>query len=288
MITLKNKEIEIQVNPELGAALHCFTFKGINILRPASSQITNPMQQSLFFMIPYCSYIKDGRFNYFGINRHIPKNTTQFPDPIHGDGWQSKWQLEKQTADTATLTYTHQKNSGFPFDYNAKVTYTLIDNQLKIDLSLSNPSNLPMPYGMGIHPYFLNPKEAQISFVSTHIWHHRNDPIFDRPYPTPSQWDFSQGKGISEDFDTAFGGWDGVASITYPNQRLKIDIAAQDIFHHIVLYAPQGADYFSLEPVSNTPDAFNLAAYGVIGTGIQSIGDNQTLSKTITITCSNL
>ena len=286
MVTLKNKEIEVQVNPDLGAALHRFTFKGIDILRPAGDSETNPLNQSLFVMLPYCSYIKDGHFNYFGISRRVSQNKQDFPDPIHGDGWQEKWQINNQSNDSITLSYIHKKDTGFPFDYSASVTYTLIDNQLQIILSIYNPSSLPMPCGMGLHPYFLHPKEARLSFVSSHIWHHKNDPIFDRPYPTPSQWDFAKERVIFEDFDTAFGGWNGVAFISYPEQQVKIEINAKDIFHHLILYAPKDANFFCLEPVSNTPDAFNLAAYGVIGTGIQSIGGGQTLSKTITFSCS--
>lgn len=286
MITLQNKEISIQINPDLGAALHRFTFKGTNILRPATETAQDPLQQSLFLMLPYCSYIKDGHFNYFGINRHVPQNAPGFTDPLHGDAWHEKWKVEKQSETAITLSYTHGKENGFPFNYDAKVTYELEQNQLKITLAVHNPSDLPMPCGMGIHPYFLHPESSVISFESSHIWYHKNDPIFDRPYPTPNQWNFARGSAISEDFDTAFGGWDGVASVSYPEQKVKVDIAAQDIFHHIVLYAPKGADFFCLEPVSNTPDAFNLAAYGVIGTGIQSVGGGQTLAKTITFTCS--
>lgn len=288
MITLKNNKLEIQVNPDLGAALHKFTYNNIDVLRPAPSATTMPQQQSLFLMVPYCSYIKGGRFNYFGINRQVPVNLPKRANPIHGDGWIAKWLPEKQTANAVTLSYTHKKESGFPFDYTAKVTYTLDNEALKITLALTNQSELPMPCGMGIHPYFVNPKSAKLYFSSSHIWYHKSDPIFDRPYPTPSQWDFSKGLGITEDFDTAFGGWDGSASIAYPEQNLKIDIQAEDIFHHITLYHPQKADFFCLEPVSNTPDAFNLAAYGVIGTGIQSVGAEQTLEKSITLTCQNL
>ena len=288
MITLQNNEITISVNPDLGAGLHSFTYKGKEVLRTATTGTSNPQQQSLFVMLPYCSHIKNGHFNYFGINRAVPKNIADFSDPIHGDGWLAKWQIKKQTPTEVTLTYQHQKSNGFPFDYNAEITYALSKDHLNITLTIHNPSSLPMPCGMGVHPYFLHAKSAQIEFQSTHIWHHKQDPIFDRPYPTPSQWDFSKPRTLTESFDTAFGGWPGIANITYPDEKLRIEITAADIFHHLILYTPSGSDCFCLEPVSNTPDAFNLAAYGVIGTGIQSIGGGQSLSKTLTFTCKNL
>lgn len=285
---LQNNDIQIQIDPHLGASLQLFTFKGQNVLRPANTSAKAPQNQSLFIMIPYCSYIKDGHFNYFGISRHLNPNQPDTPNPIHGDVWLAPCQIKNQTDTCVTLTYAHKKENGFPFDYSATITYTLDNNKLAITLSIYNPSELPMPCGMGVHPYFTNAQTAQIQFTSSHIWYHRQDPIFDRPYPTPAEWNFEKSKGIHDIFDTAFGGWDGKARIIYPNEKLQIDISAQDIFHHLILYAPPHADFFCLEPVSNTPDAFNLAAYGVIGTGIQSIGSKQTLTKTITFTCQNI
>ena len=285
---LQNTNIQIQIEPNLGACLQLFTFKGKNVLRPANTSSTIPQDQSMFVMIPYCSYIKDGHFNYFGITRHFPANQPNTSNPMHGDVWLNPCQIEKQTDTSVSLSYTHKKDQGFPFDYKATITYTLDKNKLKVTLAIYNSSELPMPCGMGLHPYFANAKTAQVQFKSTHIWYHKQDPIFDRPYPTPNEWNFDKGKQIKDVFDTAFGGWDGEARITYPDEQLQIDITAQDIFHHIVLYAPPQSDFFCLEPVSNTPDAFNLAAYGVIGTGIQSIGSKQTLTKTITFTCQNI
>ncbi len=285
---IKNQDIQICIDPNCGGALKQFTFDGKDVLRPAPVSASAPQEQSLFLMIPYCSLIKDGHFNYFGISRHVPANQPGTPHPIHGDIWQAKCQINSQSETSVTLEYQHYKTEGFPFDYDAKITYELKENSLNITLSIHNSSDLPMPCGMGIHPYFLHKKTAQIQFLSSHIWHHQQDPIFDRPYPTPEQWNFDKGQPIKEAFDTAFGGWDGVAYITYPDEKLKIDLVAQDIFHHLILYASRKADFFCLEPASNTPDAFNLAAYGVIGTGIQSIGAKQTLTKTISITCHNI
>ena len=288
MITLDSHEIQLQISPEKGASLFSLKYDGLNVLRPTGPNASIPQDYSLFIMLPYCSYIQNGHFNYFGITRTVQPNQSNSNTPIHGDGWLSSWRVEQQTSDNATLTYTHNKESGFPFNYTASVTYKIINKALQITLSLINPSDLPMPCGMGIHPYFVEPDKAQLAFNSTHIWHHKNDPIFDRPYPTPEEWNFSKSLPITQDFDTAFGGWDGKASIVYPSEKIKIDITAEDIFHHIVLYHPKKADFFCLEPVSNTPDAFNLAAYGVIGTGIQSIGAKQTLTKTIIFSCEEL
>ena len=65
------------------------------------------------------------------------------------------------------------------------------------------------------------------------------------------------------------------------HKNIGIDIQADNTFRHLILYAPKGKDFFCLEPVTNTPDAFNLASQGIVGTGIQSLGPQQTVSGKI-------
>ena len=279
MISLNNTLLSIQIVPETGASLSYFKYKDQDILRPATD-IRDSKKCSLFIMLPYCGYIVDGVFTYFGIMRHVAQNDSGSHHPINGDAWKASWDVESHNSTQATLTYKHLKASGFPFDYTAKVTYALLDNQLHVTLSLSNPGKLPMPCGMGLNPYFIHKDQAKLFFKTSHVWYHHNDPIFDRPYETPKEWDFKDGMYLKESFNTSFGGWDGKAIVSYPDKR--VIMTAHSIFHHLSLNTYNASpDCFSLSPVSNTPDAFNLAALGVINTGIQSIGPGQSITQTI-------
>ena len=282
MITLSNESIALGIVPEIGASLGFLKYKGQDVLRPAPAQIADPAQAAMFVMVPYCGHITDGTFTYFGITRHVSQNDPKQPYPLNGDGWVNAWKLDTKTDNSASFIYTHAKNDpGFPFDYTAKLTYALQDNRLLITLAVKNPGKLPMPCGLGLQPYFANTHDAKLFFKTTHVWHHQNDPIFDRPYETPTEWDFKDGKPITESFDTTFGGWDGTALIQYSN-GLNIKLTAPSVFRHLTLFTPpESKDCFCLEPISNTPDAFNLAALGVIDTGIQSIGPEQTFTQTI-------
>ena len=55
-------------------------------------------------------------------------------------------------------------------------------------------------------------------------------------------------------------------------------MTADEKFGHIVLYTPYHKNFFCLEPTTMANNAFNLASEGIIGTGIQSIGPNETLT----------
>ena len=109
MISLKRKEVELNLAPERGASVLSLLYKGIDVLRPAPKDALMPQDCALFPMIPYCSYIQDGHFNYFGINRIVPPNQPNAKHPIQGDGWLASWTVEKQTQDSVTLTYDHDK-----------------------------------------------------------------------------------------------------------------------------------------------------------------------------------
>ena len=94
--------------------------------------------------------------------------------------------------------------------------------------------------------------------------------------------DFKEAKIVAANgTNISFGSWNSQAKIVYPSKNIGVDIFADNSFRHLILYAPKGKDFFCLEPVTNTPDAFNLASLGIVGTGIQSLGPKQTVSNKI-------
>ncbi|MBR3913265.1 MAG: aldose 1-epimerase [Alphaproteobacteria bacterium] len=290
-IILQNDNIKIGVMPELGASLSFFRYTQNNeerdILRPYEDTPKGPDSNnaSMFPMVPFCGRIRGGDFVYFGITRKMQKNQNGIADPIHGDGWKSVWKVENVSATKITLSLAHNKeDGGFPFSYNAEIVYELTGNALNVTMSVYNPGALPMPCGLGIHPFFVKTREVELDFAADTVWSNEADPIFDKPYDTPMTWRFDGGRPLKNAvFDTCFGGFDGRASILYPDLGISVSITADDQFKHVVLYSPRGKDFFCLEPTSNASNAFNLAANGVIGTGMKSIGPSQKMIGKMTI-----
>lgn len=282
MIELKNNILSIGILPEIGASLAYLRYNGWDVLRPTSVNETEPNHTSFFPMLPYASFIKDGHFPYLGITRNIEKNSPFSKYPIHGDIWRSKLQVKNQTETSVTLSYQHEKTHGFPFSYSAEISYTLKTNTLEVLLTLQNNSILPMPYGMGIHPFFIKDSDTLVQFEAPQIWFRGDDPILGHPYTAPKNLAFKEAKIVPPNgINISFGSWNSKASIIYPSRNIIIDILAENVFRHLILYAQKGKDFFCLEPVTNTPDAFNLASLGIVGTGIQSLGSKQAVSNKI-------
>lgn len=289
-IVLSTPKLSVGILPEIGACLSFMRYtragQSRDILRPMdlSGRKLDANNAALFPMLPYTGRIRGGSFTYWGILRKVPKNHAGIADPIHGDGWKSAWRIVNRTNTSLTLFLAHdKKDSGFPFSYTAELTYKLTDGNLDIQMKITNPSPLPMPCGLGVHPFFIKDKDVELDFKTQLVWSNESDPIFDEPYPTPAPWRFDGGQPLKNAvFDTCFGGFEEQARITYPSRDLTINITTNELFHHVVLFAPRGKNFFCLEPTTNASNAFNLAADGVIGTGIRSIGPLQSLTGRIT------
>lgn len=283
---LKNNKIQIGVLPEVGASLSFFKYNQDNelkdILRPyeKNTKGDDANNASMFPMIPFCGRIRGGGFVYFGITRKMAKNQAGIADPIHGDGWKSAWTVKEHDDTHIVLTLNHDKaTGGYPFSYDAELIYTLNDNKFEVSVTVFNPATLPMPCGFGIHPFFVKTKEVELDFKTNMVWSNETDPIFDKPYETPTTWQFEGGRPLKNAvFDTCFDGFDGKASILYPDSGITVNITADNQFKHVVLYSPRGKSFFCLEPTSNASNAFNLAANGAIGTGMKSIGPGQSMT----------
>ena len=296
IIHLENEFIEIGVVPAYGASLAYFRTKGdrlFDIMRPASQTALvkkDGLGMSMFPMLPYAFRIKDGEFTYWGIKRLVPQNHPNFADPIHGDGWRSEWQILSQEKTSITLGLKHdkEKDKGYPFSYEATISYRLDGKTLEVEMNLTNKGLMPMPCGLGLHPYFNKTPNVTLNFKTKNVWHHENDPI-DRPYRTPEEWSFKDPKELGESvFDTCFGGFEGNASVTWPKFNMRVLINADENFSHIALYAPYRKNFFCLEPTTMTANAFNIAAKGIVGSGIQSIGKDETLTGTVSFTVEEL
>ncbi len=295
IIIIQTEELEAGIAPFCGGSLTYLRTRGeksYDLLRPASAtsiQKKDPTGMGMFPMLPFTHHIKDGKFTYWGITRYVQKNHAGIPDPIHGDGWKTAWTVSQKTPTSVVLTMSHDKTKkGFPFSYEAKLIYEMNGPTLKTTICINNVSILPMPCGMGLHPFFVKVPNTLLKFETKNVWSHLEDPI-KHPYQTPKEWSFSEAREVREtEFDTCFGGFDGKAEISWLKFKKALEIKTDKIFTHIVLFTPPRKNFICLEPTTMANNAFNLASEGVIGTGIQSIGPKEELSGSIVFTVKDI
>ena len=284
IIQLTNSYLKAKIAPSIGGAItELMTASGKEVLRamsPTKQKRKDVLGAALFVELPYTQTIQGGQFTYWGILRKVPANHINVKDPIFGDGWKAKWGVVQQSDTQVTLAFEHmQKTQGFPFEYKALITYTLQDSALIVRAQVVNLGRLPMPCGLGIHPFFNKSPGVRVGFKTKTVWTHNDDPIT-QPYKTPEDWSFDDLKPLPDvATNTCFAGFGQEAFISYP--YIDIKMQAESIFNHLALHIPPHTHAFSLVPMSMTNNAFNKAAMGIIGTGIRSLGANETLAGSI-------
>lgn len=105
-------------------------------------------------LFPYCGKLKDGRYTHKG---------TVYEGGGHGFARDMDYVLEEKTQDSITLkleanALTMEK---YPFAFRLLVTYQLDGSTVRHKVSVANDGEEEMPFGIGFHPAFLCPFDAQ-------------------------------------------------------------------------------------------------------------------------------
>ena len=270
MIELKAGDATLLLCPALGGSIGGWTRRGTPILRPTPEEAlqgTNSRLLSCFPLIPFSNRIAWGRFAFGGESFQLDRNFGDHPHTIHGNAWQRAWDVASQTESDAELTLDHDpahdptaQDGGchWPYRYSTSLHYALLPDALTVTMAITNTDTRNQPVGLGLHPYQPRTDRTEIAFRAASIWHTGEDSLPDARLPVDGPWSFDPGHVITPPpLDNCYAAWDGRAVVTRPEHGLRLTIAADDIFRHLVVYTPGGKPYFAVEPASNMTDAVN-------------------------------
>ena len=121
-----------------GGGIQRFARGGQTLMCPAP---TAP-HLACFAMLPFCSRINNGRFQYGEHQVALTLNFPPEPHAIHGFGWQGLWQLETQSDEACVLVYEHDgaasDDTGWPWTFRASQHVVLLESGLSVTLALEN------------------------------------------------------------------------------------------------------------------------------------------------------
>jgi aldose 1-epimerase len=270
MIELTAGDANLILCPALGGSIGGWTRRGIPILRPTppeALQGTNSRLLSCFPLIPFSNRIAWGRFSFGGESFQLDMNFGDHPHTIHGNAWQRAWDVSSQAATEAELTLHHDPahdptatdgGCHWPYRYTARLLYALTPDGLAVTITVTNTDSRAQPVGLGLHPYQPRTPETAIAFQAASVWQTGEDSLPDARLTVEGHWSFDPGHVITPPpLDNCYAAWAGRAVITRPEHGMRLVIAADDIFRHVVVYTPEGKPYFAVEPASNMTDAVN-------------------------------
>jgi len=229
-------------------------------------------------LAPWPNRVRDGRYRWAGQDQQLALSEAATRNAIHGLVRWAPWSVIERTPSSATVGARVWPQPGYPFLLDVAAAYALDAGGLSVTLTGRNAGDVPLPYGVGQHPYVTAGSDLvddAVLTVPAAAWirtDERGLPVSTEPVDgTP--WDFRAGRQVGElVLDTPFTELqrDGEG-------RVVVRLALGDGTHGVDVWGGQGTDYvqvfsgdtlavarrrrgLAVEPMSCPADAFNSGA----------------------------
>lgn len=229
-------------------------------------------------LAPWPNRVRDGRYRWAGQDQQLALSEAATRNAIHGLVRWVPWSVVERTPSSVTVGARIWPQPGYPFLLDVAAAYALDADGLSVTLTGRNAGDVPLPYGVGQHPYVTAGSDLvddAVLTVPAAAWirtDERGLPVSTEPVDgTP--WDFRAGRQVGDlVLDTPFTGLhrDGEG-------RVVVRLALGDGTHGVDVWGGQGTDYLqvfsgdtlavarrrrglAVEPMSCPADAFNSGA----------------------------
>jgi aldose 1-epimerase len=104
-------------------------------------------------LIPWPNRLRDGRYSFEGESHQLALTEPATGNAIHGLVRWRNWQALERAPDRVLMGTRLHPLTGWPFPLDITIAYSLGDDGLTVETSLTNIGNRPCPVGWGQHPY---------------------------------------------------------------------------------------------------------------------------------------
>lgn len=153
--------------------------------------------------------------------------------------------------------------SEFPFPLEFIVSISISDGRIRWDYTVRNLGMTPLGYGFALHPFFARPQEASVRLNAEYVMEAGPDKL-----PTGAlvpvvgtRFDLLSDRTVSDilGLDTVYYSPGQLAChVSFGSSGPAMDFPTSDDFRHFVVYAPEGASFFCVEPQTCSTDCHNL------------------------------
>ena len=210
--------------------------------------------------------------------------------PIHGFTPRNPWRVleSRGEGEFASITGAFANSDipagggHWPGEFELQVTYTLSHDRLRVTANIFNGGSVPLPFGLGYHPYFRLPgwhqptiDECRLTANVDRLWETAVDGLpTGKRLEIPSNLDFHKPKPIGETtLDHAFSiapelksndaGLNELALLSHPEAAGRLRILGSASFRELVLFTPAHRHAIAIEPYTCSADAANLETQGI-------------------------
>ena len=147
----QQRKTTLEIDPVSGGVVCSYVTECADGLRHwfAPADETRP---ACFAMVPFCSRIAHGTFDFAGQTIRLRANNPPEPHAIHGHGLMRSWQVLEHRETEVMMGFEHEPDE-WPWRYRATARYALRGMSMRVELALYNLSARIMPVGLGLHPF---------------------------------------------------------------------------------------------------------------------------------------
>ncbi len=268
--------LEAWITPSHGSNLCRFSIGGKNVIDFERELLLNSDYTGTPVLYPTPNKVRNGVFKLQ--NRIYPqvKNGVTIYEHglVHDEPWE--FQVPVTKSDSICLkTWIDFEVSkaifqAFPFKHRLSLEFVLTGMGLKVSYTIENNDDRAIPFGFGLHPYFMKLSGDEGTFVelpADYVMDATSDllPTGRLIHISGTIYDLRKPVNIGTlDCDHVFTGLNEGknASVEYRSLGLCVGMVSTVDFSHLVLYSPRGAGYFCLENQTCSTDAHNLYDQG--------------------------
>ncbi len=261
---LKAGAVEIGLAPALGGAISHAKINHVDFMRPWTGERT-PRRTAGYPLVPYSNRIANACFEFEGNTYQLERNFGDHPHSLHGVVWQRCWQFERISEAKAKMTFSHRpQNEGaenWPFAFDVTQEFEVRADGLLVKMIFTNKDDKEAPVGLGWHPFFPRHDRVLLQYQAQTVFLNDENMLPKPAEAISEEWDFSESKILSYlGLDNCFVGWDGSATLVWPNQKIKLTMTASpNLSHLVVMTPPLPNNFFAVEPVSHANNAINMS-----------------------------
>lgn len=293
-VALVAGDARVAIDAAVGGSLASFTFRGVDVLRPTPGATRDVRAHACYPLVPYSNRIANAHLAFEGRDYELARNFGDHPHAIHGVGWQRSWTIAAGDESSALLALDHvpdgESARAWPWRFRALQSFSLGTVRdgagvvLVQKLTIANSGVSTFPFGLGWHPFFVSHAGARLSLRACGVWQTDETRLPTAHTAVPPEWQFEPARQPGTvSIDNVFTGWDGEAKLTDRDRNIAVFMRADRALRFLVVYAPEGADFVALEPVTHMTDAFNRAARGERDTGTHVLTPGGAFSCTMAI-----
>jgi aldose 1-epimerase len=273
-LVLTCDDTTVTVHPDLGGSIGRWRWRGRDLLRAAHAP-ASVEDMGCFPLLPFANRIGGGVLPGVGQLALHPGE----PNSLHGVGWQDAWSVLDRGEKDARLGLIHRADPRWPFDFTATLTVTLGPDSLVQTLTIRNDDATSMPAGLGFHPFFPVGQGTVLRAAWDGRWE-TDAAMLPRLHQPLSRPGAVQASGWT--VNHCFTGWDGCTVLDYGQYRVSVQADPSCGLLHC--YQPESdATFIALEPVTHIPNAHQLHAQGVQGTGLRWLASEESMTSAMTL-----